>query len=344
MRQGKHSNIVDPTLTAMAWTKLKAVAVLAAAVVISTIMFLLTTMPKRAPGWLLDGTQVVLEKSSCGTTYSPPEPLFVRLLRHLPASWLGRIKWNLGSGPSGTADREIFSFWLKLSSPAAAAAPISYAIADESGFEAPMIFAAYLSYQPRAVGTNYIGLVRGAGLFPRRSKNLRLRLYQQDGSGNLVRVADFPVRNPGYRKGPTWKPQPLPTDWRTNGLVLTLAKATVGTAPPGPVLAPYNLQAGEWSEFRFRVTEQDKPSAGWTIKEMWISDAIGKPIRVSGEDYSSFNGQFSRTDGDEIVCFHRWDFWEDEPAWKLRVHFEYPAKPGCWAEYLVRPEFLAPGR
>jgi hypothetical protein len=107
------------------------------------------------------------------------------------------------------------------------------------------------------------------------------------------------------------------------------------------LLAAYDLQAGEWSELRFRVTEQGKPSAGWTIKEMWISDAIGKPVRVSGEDLGSFNGQFSRNEGDEVTCVHHWDFWSDEPAWKLRAHFEHPAKPGCWVEYLVRPEFLS---
>src|SRR4030095_2683336 len=27
---------------------------------------------------------------------------------------------------------------------------------------------------------------------------------------------------------------------------------------PGPLVGPYNLQAGEWSEFRFRVTRQGK--------------------------------------------------------------------------------------
>jgi hypothetical protein len=325
----------------MAWTKLKTVAVVAVAVVIGTIMFLLTTMSKQAPGRLLDGTRVVLEKVGYGTNYSPPKPMSDRLLRHLPASWLQRIKWNLGSGPSGTADRDIFLFWLRFSSPAAADQAIGYAIADEGGFEAAMIFGGrYGAYQPSGFGTNYSGLVRGAGLFPRRSKSFRLRLYQQDGSGNLVRVAEFPIRNPGFRREPSWKPHPLPSEWQTNGLVLTLTRATVGTRPPGQVVAPYSLQAGEWSEFRFRVTEQGKPSAGWMIREMWISDAIGKPIRVSGEDAGSFNGQFSRTDGDEIVCFHHWDFWADEPAWKVRVHFEHPARPGCWAEYLVRPEFL----
>ena len=326
----------------MAWTRLKTASILAAVVLLGTIAFLLTTTPRRPSGGLLDGTTVVLEKVSYGRVHRPPQPLFQHLLSHLPASWVGRIKWARGSKPlSYLADRDIFTFWLKFSGPAAGAESISYAIAEEQGVEAAMIFAGFCgSYQPTRSGTNHMGLARGAGIFPRRCKSFLLRLYQEDGRGNLIRVAEFPIRNLGFREKPTWKPQPLPIHQQTNGLVMTLVRAQVGTPCPGPLLPPYNVQRGMWSEFRFRLTEQDQSATGWSIKEMWISDAINKPVRVSGQDTGSFNGQFSRTDGDEIVCVHRWDFWVGEPAWKLRVHFEHPDKPGCWAEYLVRPEFL----
>jgi hypothetical protein len=298
-------------------------------------------MASSSSGRLLDGTRVALEKVDYGATYSAPKPLLDRLFSHLPPSWLGRINYKPCSGPSGSADREIISFWLKFSRPVIGQ-PIAYAIAEVNGFEAAMIFAAvYGDYQPAGFGKNHSGLVRCAGLFPRRSTSLFLRLYQLDGSGKLILVAQFPLRNLGLKNNPAWTPRPLPISQQTNGLVLTLVKAQVGTPCPGPLRAPYDLQAGQWSEFRFRVTEQGKPSAGWTIKEMWIADATSKAIRVSGEDSASFNGQFSRIEGDEIVCVHHWDFWSDEPAWKLRVHFEHPTKLGCWVEYLVRPQFLS---
>ncbi len=326
----------------MEWSKVKSVGVVVAVLLLAavgTIVFLLATAPRRASR-LLDGTWVVLEKVSFGTTYSSPQPLLDRLLRHLPASWFGRINYNLCSARAGTADREIFTFWLKFSSPAAGTQPISYAIADGSGFEAPMIFTGFYGpYQPAGFGRKRIGLVRGAGLFPRCSKNISLRLYQPDSRGSLVRVAEFPIRNLGFTNSPAWKPLPLPIVQQTNGLTLMLVRAQVGTPCPGSLRAPFALQAGQWSELRFRVIEEGKPAAGWTIKEMWMSDGISKPIRVSGEDNGSFNGQFCRAEGEDIVCVHRWDFWTDEPAWKLRVHFEHPGKPGCWVEYLVRPEF-----
>jgi hypothetical protein len=77
------------------------------------------------------------------------------------------------------------------------------------------------------------------------------------------------------------------------------------------------------------------------FNEIWMSDASGDRLRCSGEDLGAFNGQFSRIEGDEIVCLHRWEFWADEPAWKLSVHFEQPTNTnGCWMDYLVRPRFL----
>ena len=315
--------------------------VVAAAVVLGTIALVLVTTLTPSAQRLIDGTRVVLEKTSYGKAYGPPKPLLDRLFSHLPAKWSGKIKWHPCSGPSGSSSIDIFTFWLRFSSPTASTQGISYAIADENGFEAGMIFTGfYGSYKPAGFGSKCTGLARGAALFPRRSKNLLLRLYQQDSSGHRVRVAEFPVKNSGLNNYPTWNPQPLPITQLTNGLALTLVRAEVGTKPPGPVLAPYDLQAGAWSEFRFRVSERDQPASGWTIKEMLISDATGNRVRVSEEDDGAFNGQFSRTDGDEIVCLHRWDFWTDEGAWKLHIHFERPVKPGCWVDYSVRPEFL----
>ena len=196
------------------------------------------------------------------------------------------------------------------------------------------------SYSPGGFSKNQVGLVLGAGTFPHRSKKFFVRLYQQDGNGKRLRVAEFLVRNRGFQNSPKWMPQGLPIEQQTNGLAFSLVNAEVGVAPPSAILAPYDLQAGEWSEFRFRVSAQGQPSAGWIVNEMMILDATGNRLRVSAEDNGAFNHQFCRMEGDEIVCLHRWEFWPEEPAWKLSVHFERPPEPGCWIEYLVHPNFL----
>jgi len=315
----------------------------AAVLITGTIVLLLATMPRRNPGHLLNSTRVVLQSGAYGTSYSPPRPLLDRLLAHLPAAWLTRLHYTLCSGPSGAvrgAPGDIFCFWLDFSSPNAESQKIGYAIADESGFESPMVFNGFYGpYEPGGFARNHSGLIRGAGIFARRGNRFFLRLYQQDVSGKRILVAQFPVKNSGLRRTPAWQAQPLPISQQTNGLSLTLVSAQVGIPCPGPLVAPFDLQAGEWSEFRFQVSDKGELNAGWTINEIWISDATGQFIRISGQDVGSFNRQFSRTEGDQIVCVHRWDYWTDEPAWKFRVHFEHPTKPGCWAEYLVRPSF-----
>lgn len=327
----------------MAWSKLSTLGTVAAVLVTGTIVLLLATLPVRSPGHLLNGTRVVLQSAAYGTAYSPPRPLLDRLLARLPAAWLSRLHYTLCSGPSGavpTTAGGFYCFWLDFSSPNAESQKIGYAIADEKGFESSMVFGGFYGpYTPGGFARNHSGLSRGAGLFPRQGSRFSLRLYQQDASGRRVLVAQFPVKNLVPQRAPAWEAQPLPSSLETNGLGLTFASAQVGIPCPGPLVAPFDLQAGEWSEFRFRVTERGQPDVGWTINEIWISDATGQSIRLSGQDTGSFNGQFSRTEGDQIVCVHRWDYWSDEPAWTFRVHFEHPTRPGCWAEYVARPHF-----
>lgn len=296
---------------------------------------------RHVHGRLLDGTEVVLQKVSYGTNHTGPKVPIEALLRHLPANWYPTIHWTPGSARTNASARPIFTFWLNFSTPAATSQSITYALADERGFEVPMIFEGpYGSYEPGGFSKSHGGLVRGTGTFPHRSRKFFLRLYQQAGNGERVRVAEFPVRNIGFQNCPHWTPQVLPVEHQNNGFTFALVKAEVGVTPPGPLEMPYDAQTGEWSEFRFRVSTQGQRCAGWSVNEMIVSDPTGNRLRVSGEDLGAFNHQLSRVEGDEIVCLHRWEFWAEESAWRLRVHFERPTTNECWVEYLVRPTFL----
>jgi hypothetical protein len=309
-----------------------------------TALLLILVARRQGAGWLLDGTRVVLQEVTYGTNHVMPKAPFERLFRLLPVNWSEAIHWRPSSGMGSTTAQPIFTFWLNCSSPAAASQSIGYAIADENGFEGPMTFTGrYGTYAPGGFSKSRIGLIRGAGTFPRRSKTFFLRLYQESQDGQRVRVAEFPVRNLAFQDYPHWKPQDLPIERETNGFTFSFITVKVGIAPPGPLVPPYGLQAGDWSEFRFRVSAQGKPLSGWSINEMIIADASGNRLRVSAEDLGAFNRQFSRVEHEEIVCFHRWMYWADEPAWRISVHFEQPGDWGCWMEYLVRPEFLRAG-
>jgi hypothetical protein len=296
---------------------------------------------RRAHGRLVDGTEVVLQRVSYGTNHTSPTAPLEGLLVHLPANWRRAIHWSPSSRRSNASSRPIFTFWLSFSSPAVVNQSISYAIADHNGFEAPMVFEGFYGpYTPGGFSTNVVGLARGTGNVPHRSGRFFLRLYQQTADGERIRVAEFPVTNVGLHTERGWAPEQLPIDQHTNGLTFSLVRAEVGVSPPGPLVAPYNLQGGQWSEFRFRVTEHAEPSAGWAINEIWVSDAAGNRLRCSAQDLGAFNGRFSRIEREEIVCLHRWEFWADEPAWQLTVHFERSTNTnGYWMDYLVRPGF-----
>src|SRR5262245_26927982 len=88
-------------------------------------------------GQLLDGSYVVLLKANYGTNYSSPDAPLEGMLRHLPTKWCDRIHWSPSSKRSSTSELPLFTFWLRFANSNAASQSISYAIADENGFESP---------------------------------------------------------------------------------------------------------------------------------------------------------------------------------------------------------------
>lgn len=324
----------------MAWTKVKTRVLIGTAIVsILTLAVVVVWLDSRSRiGWLLDGSEIVLENATFGKEHVSPSkpPLYLQLL---PKKWLDRLKWKPGKASTSKQTKDFFVFWLKMSK-SADPKTLRYAIADENGFEAPMIFdGLYADYEPSGFGTNELGLIRTPAMYPARSKKFYLRLYQQDASGALVRAANFPVAKTPSTNVPNWSPEPLPAKRETNGLTFILERAEVGLQPKVKVVPPYDSYPGAWSEFAFRVTENGKPSAGWDVHEIWIYEAKGNWIRTSKRDLWSLNGTFSRLENGNIICTHRWEFWTGEPAWKLRVRFEHPDKPDFWADYVVRPHF-----
>ena len=310
-------------------------------VVAVALLIFLTGGP--GSGRLLDGTRVTLEQATYGTNHVSRSSELDPLMRRLPAKWRDKLGWNPGVRHTVISTSDVYVFWLALSRTTTNLDSLTLAIADESGLESAMIYdGPYRDYGPPGFGVKRYGLMRGTSTFPSRSAKFFLRIYQQDATGRQQRVGEFAIRNLARRPAATWAAKPLPAEERTNQLGFALTQARVGIPPPGPLVSGYTKQIGEWCEFRFRVTSGGQPADGWRIRELWISEESGNKVRMSGEDRGSFNGLFCREDHGELVCVHRWEFWADRPAWKLRVHFEKPGQPDFWAEYVVKPEFIPP--
>src|SRR5262245_20811200 len=112
-------------------------------------------------GRLLDGTSVVLRKVSYGTNSVSPESPLERVLRRLPARYQSMIHWSPSSRRTTDSPVAIFTFWLSFSSANAENQSITYALADENGFESQMLFTGYYgTYDPGGFSNNRSGLVR----------------------------------------------------------------------------------------------------------------------------------------------------------------------------------------
>jgi hypothetical protein len=271
----------------MAWTKVKTrvVVTVVIALVLTTAIIILWLDSGSRTGRLLDGSTIVLESATFGKEHVSPTKLPI-YLQYLPKAWLDKLKWKPGNARTSKRTNDFFVFWLKLNKTADPKS-LRYAIADENGFEAPMLFdGLYADYDPSGFGTNDLGLIRTPGLYPKRSKKFYLRLYQQDESGALVRAANFPIANTPLTNFPNWNAEPLPAKRETNALAFILEKAEVGLQPKVKVIPPYDSRVGAWSEFTFRVTEQGKASAGWDSTRYGFMTRPGiasaRPIRICG--------------------------------------------------------------
>ncbi len=290
-------------------------------------------------GRLSDGSVVVLEGVTSGREHHSPISKVTSLIGRLPDSVLRFLRWKSPVEKSFTFKEDIFAFWLKFEN-ADGDKSIRYAIADENGFEAPALFTGpYVDYHPAAFGQVMNGKVRSIGLFPRRSKRFYLRLYEQDKTGRLIRVANFPVKNTMVSSAPAFITEPFPVSKSTNGISFTLLNVNVGVVPAEEPVPPYDSIPGQWTEFTFRVVDPDA-SAAWNVPEILMYDPMGKAFRQGSDSLTILNGTLSRKQGDEIVCFSRWRLWPSEPTVKMRAHFQNGAGGDCWAEYFFRPVFL----
>lgn len=113
-------------------------------------------------GRLLDGSRVVLESVTHGTTHASPVAEPPGPLRLLPAKWLQTLKWNSGTVRTSTQKTDMFVFWLQFKN-AKGDESVRYAIADENGFEAPGVFnGPHWDYASAGFGTNRVGQARSS--------------------------------------------------------------------------------------------------------------------------------------------------------------------------------------
>jgi len=147
--------------------------------------------------------------------------------------------------------------------------------------------------------------------FPRRGRELRLRLTGQDNS-----FAELRIPNPAQGQYPQWKAQPLPVNASDHGLEISLMRFRSYQSGAATFTKPGVYPRTQCS---FRVRENGRDSTAWLPLSFEISDATGNhwwPLRDS---------LLEGVDGTEIRAGFLGALWPGEKAWKLVVEFKHVA-------------------
>jgi RNA polymerase sigma factor (sigma-70 family) len=160
----------------------------------------------------------------------------------------------------------------------------------------------------RAIEADRQYWVDGADVFPRRGKEVRLRLVQDQET-----IAEFKIPNPAPGPYPTWTPSPLPVASTQDGLEVTLAKfAAYQTSPE--ISAQHARSPRTECVFTFR--ENNRETIDWRPVVFEVSDATGN--HWLGWPDTPFSGTIG---GGNLRSGFRGALWPGESAWKLRVEF-----------------------
>ncbi len=174
------------------------------------------------------------------------------------------------------------------------------AVADGAGNEFDPVVQ-YLAHPE----TSYVG---EAPAFPRRAKNLRLKLLTQRG-----KIAEFKIPNPAFQIYPQWQPQTLPATVTNGNLEVSLTR-----------FETWNPGAATYSEpniypktvCRFAIAENGSPTVDWRATSFELFDATGNHWRAL------WDSRFDKADGAEIVAGFLGGLWPGEHAWKMKVEFK----------------------
>ena len=152
--------------------------------------------------------------------------------------------------------------------------------------------------------------------YPRRDRNMILRVMNYGQHGQQVSKEQFVVSNPARGSFAKWTPDPIPDTQSDGDLSVTLTKLVAGAQ------SPYNRGNGvakndplnKCVQLNFDFQQKGQSVTNWRPIKVVTSDATGNSLQGWINEYYQ-NGQ---TAGYQQ---YQEGLWPDEPAWKLRVEF-----------------------
>jgi len=181
------------------------------------------------------------------------------------------------------------------------------ATVDDNGLESEMLYSMNCRYSLPS-GDTFSGWELRE--YPRRSKQIGVRLYMGGFTGNNALVAEFKIPNRLQINYPVWVPEQLPAIRKTNDLEISLLKLETGlTSEIGIWSAGKDARAFSRGEFTMR--EKWQATEDWSVTQILASASSGE-VRPGGGKIVFW------VDHKNVVSFTG-ALWPEEPAWKLKV-------------------------
>jgi hypothetical protein len=168
--------------------------------------------------------------------------------------------------------------------------------------------------------------------FPRRQRNLRIRVYQDPMAERLELVGEFEISNPAPARFPRWEPQPYPQTVTNGDLECTLLRfgplrlagtnsehlqkemrlKSAGVPSPAVASVRQTPQRKRYAAL-FNVKAAILPESKWRPQIIELQDATGN-VTKPGNASSDWDAGIGR------IRFEG-PLWSSEWVWKLKVGF-----------------------
>jgi hypothetical protein len=266
-------------------------------------------------------TTLNLRGVSYGTNHIGPPVLVNRLLDSLPGPWV--MRFRLGPIPRVVTDGPQLLLWTETrrhaehpGRPGVApeTPPPDQALVDSRGFEVPTLGSAVWG-GAKLIGDDRVDWDAWAlEAFPRRSRQIVIRLHGPDGLSQRSFLGELTAPNPVAGVYPVWTPEPLPVTKTSEGERFTMRRLEVNA---GSREAGTGFPTGE---LMVAVGPGLEPETGWAIGGIVLSDATGNRVEVASPDSIGDQLKCEPVDGG-LRCRFPWVLWSDEAAWRLEVEF-----------------------
>jgi hypothetical protein len=290
-------------------------AILIVAGIVAVVVCLVPHKPHVGPWVLSDGSELSL----AGVTYGKNHAMrygdrFVDYLYPiLPPTLRRKFGCKVVRTDTVSSNGIVVWFWTKAipqtgSSPAAGFV-LNYkvGVTDLEGGDADAI-----AHSSSSVVWRSSNVLSGWELkeFPRRSKEFGILIYRTENNSPFpTKIAEFKIPNWNSVSYPLWKARSLPDTVRTNRLEIKL-DAFKNERPAASA--------------QFYVSENQHPAVDWTVSHVRAYSATGESrdasvgVKSNGVFVESEKGELSGSALRFVAAFTG-TFWQEEPAWNLKV-------------------------